>query len=534
MEGNHTITGKQVKLIPPVDWKQDPYNDRTWRFWLHSLVPLDILFQISLKNRNIDALKRARDIALDWIRQNPRDDKKISEFAWYDMAVGIRTAYLAYLLRAGICDNIFSEDEISLLLSSLEVHGKFLADEKFYRFGDNHGLYQDAGLYLLANHAPFIPQAGLWRQIASDRFLKTVKNTVNWEEGVHLEHSPGYHFTITNLIRKLRKETGIGDNRLDDLVERMEDSGGWLVYPDGTIPQLGDGNLDMAPDWGLKSASDKAGMKVFLESGYAVVKAEDSYLIVAAGYHSRAHKHSDELTFCLFEKNIRIIVDSGRYAYAPTEPGRKYAQSAKAHNVLLVDGMDFEFKNAKPYGSGILATGEEGGWFAIKGVNPLLEKIGVRHHRFFIYRPGEIIVVVDQVHSNNEHTYSRIFHLGPDLKLVSSKSSFLFQKDDFKVNIKAHEESELTTRIVRGRKTPDLQGWTFPKSRQWQEVYTLECDVFSDNGLFVTSIQLSDTAPEVVEGSLSPEGIEITLKGTTGNSKLRISQRDKKLVVETD
>jgi hypothetical protein len=110
----------------------------------------------------------------------------------------------------------------------------------------------------------------------------------------------------------------------------------------------------------------------------------------------------------------------------------------------------------------------------------------------------------------------------------------LFQKDDFKVNIKAHEESELTTRIVRGRKTPDLQGWTFPKSRQWQEVYTLECDVFSDNGLFVTSIQLNDTAPEVVEGSLSPEGIEITLKGTTGNSKLRISQRDKKLVVETD
>jgi len=317
-------------------------------------------------------------------------------------------------------------------------------------------------------------------------------------------------------------------------VERMEDSGGWLVYPDGTIPQLGDTDYGRAPDWVLRSASDKTGMKVFLESGYAVVKAEGSYLIVAAGYHSRAHKHSDELTFCLFEKNIRIIVDSGRYGYYYNEPGRKYAESAQAHNVLLVDTMDFEFKNTKPYGSGILATGEEGGWFAIKGVNPLLEKIGVKHLRFFIYRPGEILVVLDQVNSNNEHTYSRIFHLGSDLKLVSSESSFLFQKDDFRVNIKAHEKSELTTRIVRGKKTPDLQGWTFPKSRHWQEVYTLECDVSSVNGLFVTSIQLSEAAPEVVGGSLNPKGIEITLKGTTGNSKLMISQKDNQLMLESD
>lgn len=474
LAGKYLVAKKPVELHPPVDWKQDPYQDRSWRYALHTLFALDVLFQRHEQHGDKQALRRARELVLDWIAQNPRGKDGISEFAWYDMAVGIRAAYLAHLLRAGKQAGILSEPQQETLVDALLEHGDYLADDDNYAHGHNHGLYQDAGLYLMARQLPDLPDAADWRELASRRFMETLRDTVQWDEGVHLEHSPAYQFTVTNLVDKLRRRAGIGDERLVDLVDRMRDASGWLVYPDGKTPQLGDTDRVTAPGWARASAGEKTGLKAFFGAGYGVVREGEAYLVLAAGYHGKGHKHADALTFCLFEQGTRIVVDSGKYGYYYQEPGRKYAESSRAHNVLIADGKTFDWRGNPAYGSGLVAAGKAGGWYSLQGENPLIGE-GIRHDRRLLYKPGAALVVLDRVRSDRLHTYTRTLHMGPALERVAKDDETAFHKGALRVEVEdcSPQQVDVSRSIVRGRREPEVQGFTFPKKRTWREVDTV-------------------------------------------------------------
>jgi hypothetical protein len=63
---------------------------------------------------------------------------------------------------------------------------------------------------------------------------------------------------------------------------------------------------------GAAGLPDESRLRVLPEAGYAVVRAPQphgthdhdtaGYLLLAAGFHSRAHKHADDLTICWFDR----------------------------------------------------------------------------------------------------------------------------------------------------------------------------------------------------------------------------------------
>jgi Heparinase II/III-like protein/Heparinase II/III N-terminus len=531
--GRFTVFGRQVDLQPPVDWNQNPFGSRSGVYELHTLQFLDVLVHAFLDDADPKALEQALAVAIDWINGSATDREGTNEFAWYDMAVGLRAPYLAYVLRASAHAGVLSESDAEVVLNSLLEHGRFLAADENYAHGHNHGLFQDEGLLLLCGYLPFLDESAAWQELAWTRCMQTLRETIEWDEGVQLEHSPAYHLAMTHYVRRILGLPGADGEMLGQLLTRLEDTAGWLVLPDGTLPELGDTDSIPAASWAARSAEGKHGLKILPRAGLAVVKEQDSFLIVSAWYHGRGHKHADELSFILYETGHRVLGDSGRYGYYENEPARMYARSSQAHNALIVDGESFDWQSAEPYGSGILGGGSGAGWHAIEGVNPLLRD--AEHHRLFLFLPGKVLVVVDEVRATESRAFTRLLHFGPDLEVETSASGLSMRANGFRGAVSNWADATVDWTLSRGQLEPDLRGWTFPRDRQSVPIWTAEADSTGTGLTSAMAIALHDAdvcvrnvcrVGKTVSVSIDLDGQALEIAATSSDGAIEITQED--------
>ena len=411
-EGRFTLLGREVTLVPPIDWQQDPHGSRSWIYQLQALIWLTPALLRYAATGEREALAIPLDVVLDWVSVHLDEPEQLSELTWNDMAVAQRAPTIAYVLRAALQEKMLQREQALPLLKACNQHGVELADSDKYAADHNHGLAQDEGLYLLAQQVPTLPAAQAWSEFAVRRLRRTLSATICESEGSHLEHSSEYQFAITRMVARLA-ETMSELPELSGLLERMRRTTAWQIMPNGRLLQFGDTDDTTGDKWAAEAGSQLRGLEALPQSGYAFVRDGDSYLAVSAGYHSAAHKHADGTGFVLFEGGEVLLGDAGRWGYYEDEPDRIYARSAFAHNVLTVDEQDFDWRESDPYKSGLLAAGEGEGWYAILATNPLYARQGVAHRRLLLYRPGELLVVVDEVRAEEPHDYARRFHLGP-------------------------------------------------------------------------------------------------------------------------
>lgn len=479
--GIFEIRGETVTLRVPVDWRQDPFGNRSWRMWLHALDALKPLFIHYRETGEVVALEHARDLALDWIDHNRRGAKGLSEFAWYDMAVAYRAARLSYLYRALEHELLMTPDQRQRLSCSVNEHAYWLYDNSNYAYRNNHGLYSDAGLFIAARQLDLHPDADAWRRRATERFVENVTTTVSEQDGVHLEHSPSYHIFITELLDLLVNELGLGREQLAPLTEKMIAVAPWFVMPDGLYPQFGDTHLSSAPPWVFAATGDSTGFRAFLDAGAAIYRDDSSYFMTAAWYHSAGHKHADEGSFVWAENGRRLIVDTGSYGFFYDEPGRIYAVSSPAHSTLTIDPPP-RWQSQDPYGSGVLDTATSEGWHAVLLKNPLLIQGPIEYRRVFAYHPGQWLVVIDQLAIPDGGapfvcpTSTRRFHFAPRLTEAQREGSALLVADDQDAVWLQTAAPPDELRAIRGQTNPTVQGYTFPSERNWVDNTTVEID----------------------------------------------------------
>jgi hypothetical protein len=487
--GRFYVFGREAQLSPMIDWLQDPHGSRTWRYELHTLTWLKEALSRYAVGGDVETLAVARDVVIDWARAHLRSQEEQSEFAWYDMAVGLRAPYVGYVLCACWVEEMLSNEDAELLLETAGLHGAFLANGDNYATANNHGLFQDEGLYLLARQLPTLPAASAWRELALTRMKATLGATVSFEDGAHLEHSPAYQLAILDLVARLT--TNVSElPELSPLLMRMRRTAAWQTTPAGRMVMLGDTDDLPTPQWAREAASGLRGMRVLVEAGQAFVREGDSYLAVSAAHHGAAHKHSDDTGFVLVEGGRVLLSDAGRWGYYEEEPDRLYARSAAAHNVLTVDGRDFDWRGIEPYGSGIEAAGDGDGWYVIVMRNPLLARQGVDHRRILLYRPAEALIVIDDVRSAEEHEYVRHFHLGPEICAEhGSRGEIAFTGGGIAGTLIDHTgESEIS--LTRGRDEPRL-GWAYPGDRDRKAVWTTVLRSRARDATFSTVLKLA-------------------------------------------
>jgi hypothetical protein len=509
--GRFTIAGTQIALHTPVNWRQDPFESRSWCYQLNTLTWLKPLLAAHTRLGQRTALELARDIAVDWAAAHV-EGRSPNEFAWYDMGVGLRAPYIGYVLRTCLVEGLISDSDAILLLDTAVRHGRELASDDNYAEGHNHGLFQDEGLYLLAEQLPSLDQTANWKEVAVKRLRRTLNRTISFEEGGHLEHSSSYQFSITALVSRLA--TGIQElPELIELRDRLKATARWHVTPANRMAQLGDTDDIEAPRWAYDNARSLHGMNALFATGQAFVREDGSYLAVTAAHHSSAHKQADETGFLLIENGTVLVGDAGRWGYYEDEPDRRYARSATAHNVLMVDDRDFQWRHTRPYGSGLIAAGHKGSWYAILVENPTLARQGVSHCRLLVYRPGNSLSIADEVIADEAHDYTRHFHFGCAIEAELHNSCVSLSGACTSATL-SDPAPDTAFCLHRGLEHPRRLGWAYPGDRIREPVFTAVLRSHATQGLLVTSLAIGEQGRRVA--SIKRDGRRFSLEYEDG------------------
>ena len=413
--GRFTIEGVEVNFKRNIDWTYDPLGSASFRGRLHDLRWLDVLFYAYRENGDVRALKRAKRIVVDWVENNPLR-APTTDRTWFDKVAGDRGPYIAYATRAAACEGLLKKPALARkLLGSVEQHIRFLGKRSLYS-NTNRGLFMDLGLIFSGRQMKFLPGATKARNRGQRRFVKNVNDHVIPGEGMWLEHSSTYQFLTISAIERYLEVDKKKRPGLEQLLATMMDTAAWMTMPDRLKLQNGNSFGDKADRFAQKISRDQRGMRVLRGSGIGFVKEEKSYLALLSNYHSEIHRHSDDLSFDLFESGHRVVSDTG---IPDKDFGTPYlfAISNPAHSIVEVDGASSRATPRTRTAAASSASGEGSGWYAIQATNPLVSAQGVAHDRTLIYRPGSALIVADRLRSGQNHSYRSYFQYGPDFGL---------------------------------------------------------------------------------------------------------------------
>lgn len=498
-------------LYLPVDWLEDPFNDRNWMFQLHGWRMLDPYFVRAQK----DDLGYIADIINDWVQF---EKNNTSKWLWYDMSTGLRalkiTLYLKLCYDKQISHGI---DDIDYLLHE---HFRHLSNPKELNPG-NHGLFQLHGLksltYIIEDVSSDAFSMTDLKKYTNEQMSKLITSQLG-TNGVHTEDSPDYHFFAYNKIKNIVGSLWWGDldEGVTNTLKLADYAKSWLVSPDNRCVAIGDSttgvrkNLPDLENWSHLKKGDYISAFV---GGYAIIRSlpsielkRSSFLFFQGSFHSQAHKHCDDLSFILQEKGVNILIDSGKYGYQQ-DKYRRYFLSTRAHNTIEVDGRSTA-RNAKyAYGSALLSSPKviDGFWIIRGTVNHELNKYS--HERILFYKPGKDLYVLD-ILNNYSSQQSRIvnqwWHFDTDAILKINNNNVSCSAKGFKgVEITSKSSSgNVVYKTYKGYEEDEkLIGWVSKKYLEYTPTSTLSIETNLDKEtLILTRFKLSSEAraePEI-------------------------------------
>jgi hypothetical protein len=259
------------------------------------------------------------------------------------MSVGTRAMVFIWYLRE-LHERGESDGEWAALVKQRLLRDQ--ADLKdSYDTLSNHGFWGAMGLFETTR---VHPDSSLAR-LALDRLLEMVDLSVS-ERGLHMEHSPAYHFDVWNWLRQFTTYLGSlngiewsGYPALVDAERRMRDAMYYFYDHERNVPQIGD--TDARTFEKKELPSDMTGRRDDVmydeQAGYAIYKDRlGRYLVFCIQNQAYEismpyHYHDDVLAVYYSHGGEIILGDPGRHSYGRGTPIRKHLISNAAHNTVV-------------------------------------------------------------------------------------------------------------------------------------------------------------------------------------------------------
>ncbi|WP_168769263.1 heparinase II/III domain-containing protein [Priestia megaterium] len=106
-------------------------------------------------------------------------------------------------------------------------------------------------------------------------------------------------------------------------------------------------------------------------------------IIFYSAFHSRVHKHHDDLSFTLYAYDMPLFIDGGKFNYQYDQPERKYIVSAYGHNTVRINNTETDLSRLNINKSGILSFLTTNNLSYASGFHALSK--GVTHWRILLY-----------------------------------------------------------------------------------------------------------------------------------------------------
>jgi hypothetical protein len=485
---------------PGVDWHRDPVTGARWprRWWgfmtrgraqgwdpklvwepsrhQHFLV----LAAAAAVTGDVAYADEVADQLEGWIAQNPTG----IGIHWVEsIEPALRLLSWLWVLPLVLQSERFTPELCAAVLRSLVAQARHIAANlSTYTSPNTHLIAEALALFVVGTVLPELEMATAWRERGRAILEREIVVQVG-DDGVYREASFSYHtYTVEFylLAAVVAERNGVA---LAPVVrarlERMLEALAWLVRPDGTLANVGDGDggrtlrfgapnlarvdellasgavLYGRPDLraGLAPRGEEAawlwpdgvsrlarigwapaprGWRHFADARLAVerrrVGADERWMLFDAGdlgMLSGGHGHAGCLGIELYAHGRALIVDRGTYAYNAAPAWRRHFRGTRAHSTVVVDGRDqaehaSEFRWATRYRSRIvreLATADYG---LITGEHDGYRRLPdpVRHRRTMLSVRGEYWLCIDVLDGAGTHDAEFLFHLAPELEVT--------------------------------------------------------------------------------------------------------------------
>ncbi|HEY5668168.1 MAG TPA: heparinase II/III family protein, partial [Candidatus Saccharimonadales bacterium] len=410
-------------------WNEDPYNNQNWRLNFYSLRIEKDLLQAAITTHDQRYTKKLLAIVNSFI-----DTGSKQPHAWDDYhAVAWRAMTLTDIWWKLRQQNVLPIADSNKILAAIQQHADFLAQVEHYNEYDSDSS-EAAALFLAGANFPDLPGANGWLFTSKDRLASRLNNIID-ADGALVERSASTHFSALREYWEiesyaLKHHIQIAPD-FDSKISGMINYATYILQPDQHVPMLG-ASLDQqihnsqefadiakhSPQFqyvltkGKKGAQPPNTSMQFASAGLTMLRSgwgaknytqQTQVLFNYGPYTSRGHL--DSLGITLYGGGAALLPGAGLYTSAP-EPGANFLTATSAANTVLVDGKNQE-RGAGVAGAFVSKNGYSS-QSASEQLNP-----GVTHERQVTLIGNKTVVVIDKLHSAQEHTYQQLFHLFP-------------------------------------------------------------------------------------------------------------------------
>lgn len=509
------IASIAIKL--PMDWESTAVSeDRNWRMQLQGWTmfhPIMNFFdEYENKHELVDYFL---EICRDWYKNYKDDPDNIvtsrmpTSYSWYDMSVGFRALCLGFFInRINYHKIAISSDDIELVERLAEKHINNLSCDETFSL-NNHGMFQIHGLMSLIQQSTL--EAHKEHSSYAIRRMEELVSSQFDIRGIHLEHSPHYHFFAITTFESATLSGWYTDSEIiEPTVTNATNNTKWIVDPNKCPACIGDSILteqssvvfpkENLPDRYLNSNFDQSGYSIF-RTPWTTPTQYSSYLFFMGAYHRKTHKHRDCLSFEWFDNGHKIIVDGGKYGYK-SDIYRSYCLSYRAHNNVEIEG--FDIIKCQPYGSCIKEnTIDEEGIYITSG---MLDYSAIKQTRTIYNKAHEFLIIKDELDLSKEKKVTQRFHLAAEYELASSSNNYLkFKNGEHQLHIH-HLQADSLSHYFKGDKDV-MEGFCSDNDYKIHPTGTVNFENSLEKGSLITIIALSQCALKDAHSYIEKKGI---------------------------
>lgn len=448
-----------VRLPHDLRWNEDPLHDRNWQFQFHALRYVLDLFAAWHRTGRVAYRDRAVFLLRDWARDNPRFGAP-SPFSWNDHSTALRA--VVYACAADLLPMT------TWLRTALVLHGRTLADPRFYVRLGNHALNQSVGLLEVGR----VLGRADWMRLARDRLSALVVRSVD-PQGVSNEQSvfyQDYNFVRYRRAQDRLRAVGLQPGPGFARVALMPRFLALATLPNGQYEMLGDTEATLLRAYpgtwaefvataGSRGPKPPAVMAfadgyLFARSGWGEDRAfaDETFLSVRWGDAPRTvHGHPDGTAVTLYGWGTRLLVDPGKWTFNH-DAWRTYFTSRRAHDVVTVDGLAWRRSAATVRLSRTQTSGFVDVRLATDGY------AGVHQVRRVTWsRRLDYLLVEDRSTSTTPRTFRQLWHLVERSAPTVARATVVTHRPRGNVLIRQLVGAP-SLRLVTGRTDP-IQGW---------------------------------------------------------------------------
>ena len=484
-----------------VNWQLNPtnnnYNEWTWQLNRHTFwLTMGRAYWRTGDERYAKAFVSQLN---SWIEQCkiPSENGEFPGSPWRTLEAGLRMRYTwpnAFFYFLG--SPSFDDESVFRMIKSFYEHAQYLYN---HRVSNQRLSHEMNGLYTVGALFPELQSAEIWRKVSVAELYKEETDQF-YPDGSQKELAPAYHGTNLSCIVSVARLAQLNNyllptgyvTHLETIYEFYQK----MMMPNGKLPAVNDsrwldgrGSMIEASyyfterrDFLYTATKGGKGKKPSYTSvwmpwaGWYVMRSgwdENAlYALFEVGPYGTGHQHEDKLSFILYAYGSLLITECGNYAYDNSD-WRKYAISARGHNVARVDGKDqnrFNVRNKADVS--VLKNPLMNNWIKKRkyevGVGVYSEGYGsendatVIHNRSLWYVKNKYWLLTDEFvpSDQSEHTYDIWFHFNTDKYRSTPTANVIYSNDEAQANVAIVRLGDNTeVDVIVGKKTPEYQGW---------------------------------------------------------------------------